>query len=216
MPGHANERDLIRLKELQHLVSSGVASPIEAIELALLYWEPCHMESDAIGILQAVANPQNSLAIIWLAYLYVYHQAVYQVDLTPLQEAVRILSQIDGTDSEHGAAARVVLYGALHGLDRSVDSSAEKIRVLEESVGLRPSWVYNRYFLAVEYAKTGRYAEALGEVREARRNVLGASDGMHPVTRRFEISITGRLSNRILERSLQPLEDRLTARAGRL
>jgi tetratricopeptide (TPR) repeat protein len=217
MNGHATANDMKLVREYEARVRCGGAASRDQITLALLYWEPCHREEEAISVLENLiqSETQNNLAKLWLAYLEIFYRSVYDPSGTPLNRAIELLGDIVRSDPDYAAAAQIVLEGAFSHLDPKTEMHSRRIQALEDAVRLRPDWVHNHYYLAALYAKMGRYDEALVHLERARENVLPAATEMDYPDRQFEIFITGRLGHRIVERALDPLAEGIRRAAAR-
>ncbi len=194
-----------RLHELRIKNTAGLAPVVDTVELALLEIDLRGNQDFAISLLRKAiaANPEEWSPRLWLAY-----HSVYAIMSRPaIEEAMHITTELaSSTDESVAAAALVVLYGALNNLEDGVRIPTLKVACLESSVMKRPGWVSNRLFLAVQYRAMRRYADALRQISVAITNVLPEPGPESYVERQFEISMTGRLSHRVVERSLMPLE----------
>ena len=153
-------------------------------------------------------DPKNNTATFWLAYLHVYYNWLLGAD--SLDKATELLNQIIiSGDSWWGAAARMVLYGALRARDRSDAFRAVRITCLEESVNAQPEWILNHRYLGFEHLEAQRYAEAFDQIKTAQRNTaLPKPQIVDLIDFRFESLVTGRLARNI-EKRLATFEEKI-------
>lgn len=196
------------MRVLEGKRAAGNASPMDMVELALLYWEPYHEEETAVATLRELLarEPRNNLAKLWIAYIYVYYYFMLGVSL---DDAKEILSEIISSgERAFLGAAKVVLYGALRDFDRSEKTRPARTTCLEESIAMEPGWVNNHHYLAGEYFEAGRYSEALDEVRNALANVAESCTA-DLLQLSFETYITGRFLHGVRANSLVPMEEKI-------
>lgn len=182
-----------RVKELLRRRNDKLATTREVVELALLLFSPLYQEDNAVSVLRELraSDPGDELASLWLSYICAYSE--WRFGPASLDEAIDILDRFASTDAVWVAAAGIIRYGALSRRDRGF--SQEKTACLERSIQLKPEWIHNHTFLAGEYVKAARYAEALEQIDWVRKNqTLDPPVVADLISDRFERLITGRLS----------------------
>src|SRR6202165_707370 len=167
MTGHATPAEEAEASRLRLRVEEGLASIDEQLELACLLMEPLHQEDQAVNVLRTILrrDPACWIARVWLAYC----DLQYFMDDESLRAGSQLLEQMHSDDAQ-AKAASLMLRAGLGGAGDTI-SSADAIRLLEESVAAAPWWVNNRWSLAVRLAAAGRLLEADEQFAAAQQNV---------------------------------------------
>lgn len=166
--GHAGNRDLAVLEELQRKAALATITDEELLRLALLQIEPAHDAFAAVDTLKYVLarGPWHDIARVWLGYLFVYEL----MDEDALRDAIRIADEVSANERRLKSAALWIKGSALRQL-QIVDRG---IAVLEESVKLEPEWVANRLALANAYRDADRKGDAIEQLTVALAKVGNA------------------------------------------
>jgi tetratricopeptide (TPR) repeat protein len=207
MIGHATPEELNKIAELERQFRAGRSSPIEDLELALYYLEPCHSGTQAMELLRNLVarKPGEPMARAWLAYCALH----YTMDLESLRLARALLEESIGFNGTLGAAASLLLPQVERELEDA--SQPREIELLQHSVHLCPNWVFNHHLLALAYAAVNRRAEAVEHLERAKGNVVSIDPAWNHLEREFEIAITGRASHAVKQRLEHDLEKLRTA-----
>ncbi|MEK7528604.1 MAG: hypothetical protein AAB592_02475 [Patescibacteria group bacterium] len=189
-----------RVESLEKTLNLAESSLNTLLELAQLYIEPCHRESDAIQLYETILkrDPQNSAAKFWLSYCCIW----YLMDKDALKRAVALLENIIATDKNFSGAACILLAEAMGDLYNL--PMEEKIKFLEASIQYEPNWVYNHLYLAWAYQAAKRYHDALNQTELALANFKKYGVDFVDDNSIFENEITGRAS-RYVEEKLKEL-----------
>jgi tetratricopeptide (TPR) repeat protein len=217
MSGHASEKDIESIKQLDASLDPASSPTNELLTLGLLYLEPLHQEDQAIRVFEAILKreAQNVWATYWLAYSYLH----YVLDNSALLKAKSLLESYVSSYPMSNGAIYELLANVLDDLDgswrRGVHSERElppptslqeKIDLLEESVRLEPEWVHNRMSLSWAYERAGRFEHAIRELEQAKRNIIYPDVTWDIIKSSFEEVVSGRTADTVERR----IEERIS------
>lgn len=177
--------------ELEARMSAGQLDQETMLELALYRLEFNGIIITLDLLLSILEKDSPSLeAQIW--YAYVVCEFGYS-DLPMPYNIDDIITRLKSLGNDNAAIGYIIEY--CRHVDSTIEDTPVRIRCLEQSVCHQPKWSMNRYYLAREYGKLGRYTEAIRQLQEAKRNLVEWEDDWSHNTLMFERWITGRLRN---------------------